>query len=134
MSINNNITKPFILIAIILCMILLPIRSSKAFVSFGGYTIWSVPCVCSGAAVWYTWFFPLYINSGIPLAGPLAVGIPPTAMWFKWYDPLIPTTWSLGKFMPWVQSCWQPAPTGCYPWPVYGHVYEVGSSLPLTPP
>lgn len=108
-------------------------HKSEAFIPYGGYNIWTVPCVCSAAGVWYTWFTPLWLG-GLPATGALAVGIPPTAVWFQWYDPVVPTTWSLGKFMPGVQSCWQPAPTGCIPWPVLGHVYEVGSSLPLSPP
>jgi len=130
----NNQMKSYIFTIIILFAFLLPLKQSEAFVSFGAYTVWSVPCTCSGAAVWYTWQFPLFINSPIPLTGPLAMGLPPTALWYKYYDPIVPTTWSLGKFMPGVQSCWQPIGTGCAPWPVIGHVYEVGSSLPFSKP
>lgn len=120
--------KRYFLILTIASVLLFP-HKSQAVVDFGGYAVWSVPCVCSGGAVWYVWYAPLRI-AGVLLTGAMAVGVPPTALWFSAWDPIVPTTWSLGKFMPGVQSCWQPAAHGCYPWPVLGHVYWVGSSLP----
>lgn len=109
-------------------------HKTEAFNSFGGYNVWTVPCVCSAATIYYVWYAPLYLNSIIPVAGPMAVGIPPTSLWYANFDPIIPTTWSLGKYTPGVQSCWQPDNKGCDPWPVIGHVYEVGSSFPLSIP
>ncbi len=108
-------------------------HKTEAFIPTGGFNVYTVPCACSGATVWYTWYFPLWVG-GVPMSAPLAIGIPPKAIWYRWYDPVVPSTWSLGKFMPGVQSCWQPSPTGCSPWPVLGHMYEVGSSLPLPIP
>jgi hypothetical protein len=117
------------LIYLVLATILLLPGKSEAIVPFGGYNLWAMPCTCTAGMVWYVWYAPL-LSGTVPMAGPLAVGVPPTALWFLNYDPLIPTTWSKGFYMPGVQSCWQPIGTGCAPWPVLGHVYFVGSSLP----
>lgn len=121
--------KRFIFILSFAVLLSFPYKS-QAFVSFGGFNLWAVPCTCSAGTVWYVWYTPLYLNSIVPTAGALAVGIPPKALWYANFDPIVPTTWSLGKFMPGVQSCLQPSGTGCSTWPVLGHVYEVGSSLP----
>jgi len=125
--------KYFILILSVLVIFSFP-QKSQAFTSFGGYNLWSVPCTCSAGTVWYVWFAPLYLNSLVPMAGPMAVGVPPSTLWYANYDATVPTTWSLGKYMPGVQSCWQPAGYTCVAWPVIGHVYEVGSSLPASIP
>ncbi len=125
--------KHYIFVLILVIAFIFPDKS-HAFASFGGYNLWSVPCGCSAGTVWYVWYAPLYLNSSLPITGALAVGIPPNALWYRNFDPIAPTTWSVGKFMPGVQSCWQPSASGCSPWPVYGHVYEVGSSFPLNTP
>lgn len=133
------------LIIILFLFAFLP-KTSYALGSFGGYNLWTVPCACSGATIWYTWYAPLFINSPIPITGPLTIGLPspdpianstpyvvpepPLTVYKMIYDPLVPTTQALGKFVPGLQMCWQPAETGCKPWPVYGHIYLVGSSIP----
>lgn len=125
--------KRYIFVLTIALMMFFP-QKSQAFVSFGGYNVWSLPCACSAGTIWYVWYAPLYINSKVPVTGALAVGVTPPNIVYRNFDSYVPTTWSLGKFMPGVQSCWQPAHSGCYVWPVLGHVYEVGSSLPLSVP
>ncbi len=127
--------KYYITVLVISFALFFPNKSNAVVpVPFGGYNVWSVPCTCSAGVVWYVWYAPLFLDMGVPMAGPMAVGVPPSSYWFLDYDPIVPTTWSLGMFVAGVQSCWQPGPTVCIPWPVLGHVYEVGSSPPLTPP
>lgn len=106
---------------------------SEAF-GYGGYNVLPLPCVCSAATVWWVWYWPLLPWSPF-IGGPLAVGIPPLTVWFLNFVPIVPTTWSLGNFIPFAQTCWQPTIiTGCAFMPVLGHVYMVGSSPPLSIP
>jgi hypothetical protein len=100
---------------------------------YGGYNIGALPCLCSAALIWFTWFLPLHVYRLNYITGPMAIGIPPLTWWFANWMLLIPTTWSLGKAIP-LWTCWQPGITGCHPWPTFGHVYMAGSSRPLSPP
>ncbi len=124
--------KYFILTFCLGFVLLFPFRSQAVVpMPFGGYNVFAKPCLCSAGTVWYVWYAPLHLGSPAPpITGAMAVGVPPSSLWYAYFDPQIPTTWSLGHYMPGVQSCWQPATHGCNPWPVLGHVYQVGSSLP----
>lgn len=122
-----------IIICFVLCsVVMVPVYAQAAVFGFGGYNVFAVPCTCTAGAVWYVWYAPLLLNS-VPVTGALAVGIPPTSLWYSNYTPLVPTTWSLGKYLPGVQACWQYAGVTCIPWPTLGYVYQVGSSLVSAP-
>jgi hypothetical protein len=122
-------TKIKTIFSTMLLLMTFPMAVSAFSLPFGGYNVFSAPCTCSPTVV-YVWYWPFLPLS--PVAGaPMAVAIPPTGIWYQNYDPVLPTTWSLGKYFPGVQGCWQYAGTACYPWPVVGYVYQVGSSLPL---
>lgn len=100
-------------------------------VSFGGKIHYIIPCTCSGgAAVFYS---PLYINSSVPTVGSLYYSSPPSlpTVLFSWYNPITPTVWNLGKFIPGVQECWVPVGLGCVFIPTLGSIiYEGTSGLP----
>ena len=125
--------KKFIIICLFLfSMAMVPKSANAAIFGFGGYNVFAVPCTCTGGTVWYVWYAPLLFNS-VPVTGALAVGIPPVGLWYSDYKPLVPGSWSLGKYFPGVQACWQYAGTTCVVWPTLGYVYQVGSSLVSAP-
>ncbi|MEI6480387.1 MAG: hypothetical protein WCO12_02585 [bacterium] len=114
-------------------LFLFPKPTNAAIFGFGGYNVFAAPCTCSAGTVWYVWYTPLFLT-GVPITGAMAVGVPPVGLWYLNYDPLVPTTWSLGKYLPGVQGCWQYSGPTCVTWPTLGYVYQVGSSLPLSTP
>ena len=122
---------------IIICLVLFsvaiaPLSAHAVIFGFGGYNTFAVPCTCTAGAVWYVWYAPLFLDS-VPVTGALAVGIPPTGLWYGYYKPLLEASWSLGKYLPGVQACWQYSGTSCVVWPTLGYVYQVGSSLVSAP-
>lgn len=109
---------------------LLPTSASAVVtgVSFGGKINFIVPCPCSGGfAVHFT---PLFINSSVPTTGALYYSSF-SSLLYSWYNPITPTVWNLGKFIPGVQECWVPVGLGCVIIPTLGSIiYEGTSGLP----
>ncbi|GEM_PF-5405013 len=97
---------------------------------FAGVIHSVIPCSCSptlGFAVNYT---PVFISSPLPVVGALYYA-PELSVLFSWYNPITPTVWNLGKFVPSAGECWVGAAPYCVVYPTIGHViYEGTSALP----
>ncbi len=127
----KSLQKKLWVLVVVSLFIFIPRYSAKAILTaFGGYNVFSVPCVCSAGTIWYTWYWPLVPWDPVA-GGALALGTPATSIEYSWWDPQVPTTWTLGEFIPGGELCWQPAvPTGCILWPTLGFVWMDGSSPP----
>ncbi len=104
-----------------------PSVSHAQLPGFGGFTIFDIPCTCSGTL--YVWYTPLWLG-GILLSGPMVYS-PFSTLLFAYYMIGVPGTWALGNYVPAAPSCWMivPAPTGvaCIPWPAIGTMFFTGT-------
>lgn len=91
--------------------------------NWGGHDLFTFPCTCSGPITW-NFFAPLFLNTSVPLAGPL-VAMPVLAyMTYKIHA----GAWGLGKYTP-VGVCCVGACPYCYFLPNYGQINpQTGSS------
>lgn len=116
-------------LALIVAFVFFPLKTNALvppLLGFGGLSVATIPCTCSIAEWGY--YLPLYINTPIPLTGPL-VYFPAGTFPFAYYLPTVPTTFNEGAFVPGVQACWEYAGFFCFPLPSYGVMAFVGTSL-----
>jgi hypothetical protein len=97
--------------------------------SFGGLDVMMFPCTCTFGAIWWHFFTPLYINSPIPLAGPLASTANIIA-YPSYY--LHPGSWVIGTYTPGAgAACWVGVEPYCVPLPNLGLISPMTASSPI---
>lgn len=107
----------------------MPIKASALvppLLGFGGYTTFSIPCICT--ASFWTWYTPLFL-AVVPITGPMAYVPYATLPFGNFVPPVVPTVPNLGAYIPGVQMCWQYVGIACIPMPVIGMMAFVGSGL-----
>lgn len=87
-------------------------------VQFGGYSVWSLPCTCTGGLYSVHFFLPLYLNSKTPSSGALTV---PTLLKYPNFRSRA-AAWFLGKYTPGPGGCWMAAVPSCVLYPTLGTV------------
>ena len=65
---------------------------------FGGLDVTMVPCTCTGGALMWHFFTPLYLGTAVPTAGALVYFSSGTVL-FPYYA-LLPSVWALGFYTP----------------------------------
>lgn len=99
-------------------------------VPFSGKIHSVIPCSCSPTLGFAVNFTPLFVSSPVPITGALYY-TPALSVLFSWYNPITPTVWNLGKFVPALGECWVGAAPYCVVYPTIGHViFEGTSGLP----
>lgn len=117
--------KKIILISFVFfCVTALP-SFSHAQSYFGGRAIFEFPCTCGGVYT-YFYFTPLYLNSGTPTSGGLALLTTGTT-YANYY--LVASGWALGHYTTGIQACYM-AGDPCFVYTTVGLIRtDTGTSL-----
>ena len=86
-----------------------------------------VPCTCGGASAYIDFFYPLYLDSGVPVGG--FMGMPYSLTYLNYY--IYPNSWAIGKYTPGAGICLVGVSPYCTTMPTYGLILPYsGSSIP----
>ncbi len=126
-----NFLKKNIVIAVLL-LVLFPMKALAVvppLLSYGGVNTVSLPCTCTGGAVWWAFYTPLYLTA-IPIVGPIDYVLGASFLFADFIPPIESFAPYKGAYLPGVPLCWMGVPPYCFPMPTFGTTVFTGTGLP----
>ena len=125
---KSSKTSTILISIFFLTQVLVIQKAWAAAVPFGGLEVYEMPCTCTGGALFWHVFAPLFLG-GAPVAGALAA--PSTPLVYPSYY-LKVKSWALGLYTPGAGSaCYIGVTPYCYPLPNYGLVLPTTGTSPI---